>query len=188
MACRWLHLNYGNFSNYGNYGDGQVAAITEMPLPCHFLFKRQGGDGRLFAPDGAAGAVAELADIKLEFGDGAREGIAVHAEFAGGFALIAFVLLKHIHDEALFEFADSFRIKNSTGVHLSYECFKLVLHGVLSFARSKKFCLNSPWRTNLPGLCSLAQRSDAVTKLLPHYRRSQPACTLSRYQKISCQL
>lgn len=125
-----------------------ILAITAIAygdcLSCHLLFQGQGGHGRLFAAYGAAGAIAELADIELELGDGARESIAVHAEFAGGLALIAFVLLKHIHDEALFEFADSFRIKNSTGVHLSYECFKLVLHGVLSFARSKNFVYNGP--------------------------------------------
>src|SRR5947209_4929538 len=45
-----------------------------------------------------------------------------------------------------------------------------------------------PWRTHLPGYSSLAQFDHAITKLLPHYSRSQPACTLSRHQKISCQL
>ena len=81
---------------------------------------------------GAAGwaldAVAELADVDLQFGDGAAERVAVHAEFAGGAALVAFVFLQHGQDETLLEFTHAFGIKNIAAVHLQDKCFQLIFH------------------------------------------------------------
>ena len=57
-------------------------------------------DDLLFQGDGAGAAgraldaIAELADVNLQLADGAAEGVAVHAQFAGGAALVAFVLLR----------------------------------------------------------------------------------------------
>src|SRR5579864_1450299 len=70
------------------------------------------GEGFL-AANGTSSAVAELANVELELGDGSAESIAVHPQFSRGFALIALVLLEHVHDEALLEFADGLRVENS---------------------------------------------------------------------------
>jgi hypothetical protein len=71
----------------------------------------------------ATGSVAEEANVDFEFGESAAEGVAVHAEFAGGAALVAFVFLENRQDEALFEFADSLGIKDVALVHLHDEGF-----------------------------------------------------------------
>jgi hypothetical protein len=47
----------------------------------------------------------------------------VHAQFAGGAALVALVLLENSQDEALFEFADSLGVKDVAFVHLHDEGF-----------------------------------------------------------------
>lgn len=54
---------------------------------------------------GALDAVAKLADVNLQFRNGAAQGIAVHAEFTGGAALIAFILLQNSEDETFLELA-----------------------------------------------------------------------------------
>lgn len=81
---------------------------------------------------GAAGwtldAIAELAHVDLEFSDGSAQGVAVHAEFARRAALVALILLQNGKDEPLFEFPDTFRIKDVAAVHLQDECFQLILH------------------------------------------------------------
>ena len=63
-------------------------------------------------------AVAELADVDLQFVDGAAEGVAVHTEFAGGAALIALVFLEHGQDETLLELTHALGVKNIAFVHL----------------------------------------------------------------------
>lgn len=76
---------------------------------------------------GAAGralrAIPKLPDIDLKFVDGAAQRIAVHAQFAGGAALVALVFLKHGEDESFFEFAHTLRIKDVAPVHLQNQCF-----------------------------------------------------------------
>jgi hypothetical protein len=79
----------------------------------------------------ALGAVTELADVDLQFIHGAAECVAVHPKLARSAALIAIVLLKDSRDEPTLEFADCFRIKNITAIHLLYERFKLIFHWVL---------------------------------------------------------
>jgi len=86
-------------------------------------------DGFFLQGDGASAArrptrsVAEEANVDFEFGESAAEGVAVHAEFAGGPALVAFVFLENGQDEALFEFADGFGVKDIALVHLHDEGF-----------------------------------------------------------------
>ena len=72
---------------------------------------------------GATGSVAEEANVDFEFGESAAEGVAVHAQFAGGAALVAFVFLENRQDEALFKFADSLGVKDVAFVHLHDEGF-----------------------------------------------------------------
>jgi hypothetical protein len=93
-----------------------------------FLFQRY----RAGAAGWALYAVAELADVDLQLGDGAAERVAVHAQFAGGAALVAFVFFEDGQDETFFEFSDAFRIKNIAAVHLQNECFQLIFHVHLS--------------------------------------------------------
>src|SRR4029077_10036806 len=81
---------------------------------------------------GAAGraldAVAKLAYIDLQFSDSAAERVAVHAEFAGGSALVALVLLTHGQDEAFLDLAHTLGIKNIAAVHLQDQRFQLIFH------------------------------------------------------------
>src|SRR5215467_8004960 len=81
---------------------------NEGVLANHSLVQPFQDGGGLFAAHRTSGAIAELPNIKLEFGDSAAQGIAVHTQFACGFALVAFVLLKNVHNEALLEFTNRF--------------------------------------------------------------------------------
>ncbi len=102
------------------------ATIDEMALLLADLFavedRRTGAAWRPF------GTRAERPDINLKFLHGAAQGVAVHAQFAGGLALVAAILLEHGHNETLFEFTNGFRIKDVAFVHLQDECFQLVFH------------------------------------------------------------
>ena len=77
---------------------------------------------------GRALSAAQLADIDLQLADGAAEGVAVHAQFASGAALVALIFLQHSENEAFLEFADTFGIKDVALVHHEDECFQLVFH------------------------------------------------------------
>ena len=76
--------------------------------------QRTRGARRTFA------AVAELADVNLQFINCAAEGIAVHAELPRSAALIAFVFFEHGRNETPFKLADRFGIKDIAAVHLLY--------------------------------------------------------------------
>ena len=52
----------------------------------------------------------------------------MHAQFARGAALIAFVLLKNGQNETLLKFAHTFGIKNVAAIHLQDKCFQLISH------------------------------------------------------------
>ena len=102
----------------------------------------------------------------------------MHAQLTGSLALVAFVLLKHIHDETFFEFADSFRIENSAGVHLRNKCFKLVLHRVLTFpswssfdfvcaAWRTRYLVAAAWRSRATPSRNLCLTADGATQLAP---------------------
>src|SRR5579862_2955501 len=89
-------------------------------------------DDLLFESDGAGAArgtfdaVAELADVNLQFGDRTAEGVAVHAQFASGAALVALVFLQDGQDETLLKFTHAFGIKNVAAIHLQDKCFELI--------------------------------------------------------------
>lgn len=61
----------------------------------------------------------------------------MHAEFARRAALVTLIFLEHREDEALLKFAHCFGVKNVALVHLLYECFQLIFHGISLFV----FCL-----------------------------------------------
>jgi len=65
-----------------------------------FLFqgKRSSAARRALSP------IAQLADIDLQFAQGAAERVAMHAQFACGAALIALVFLEDRQDKAFLEF------------------------------------------------------------------------------------
>lgn len=78
-------------------------------------------------------AAANLRRIDLQFGDGATEGVAVHAEFLGGFALVSPVMGEDFDEVALFEFAHRFFVGNPSAVHLRHEVVKFTSHCISSF-------------------------------------------------------
>jgi hypothetical protein len=100
------------------------AAWSAIDLADNFLFQayEAGAARRTF------GAVAKLANVNLQLVDGAAESVAVHSQFAGGAALVAFIFLEHSQYEAFFEFTYAFRIKNVAPVHLQDELFQLIFH------------------------------------------------------------
>ena len=97
-------------------------------LPYDLFFERDGAG----AARGTLHAVAQLADIDLELADGAAEGIAVHAQFARGAALISAILLQNGEDESFLEFPHAFRVEDVAAIHLQNECFQLIFHEALS--------------------------------------------------------
>src|SRR5262249_10095410 len=86
--------------------------------------KRTGAARRTLA------AVAQLADVDFEFGDGSTQGIAVHAQLTCSSALIAVVLLQDGHNKSLLELAHCFRIEDVAFIHLHDEGFELISHGI----------------------------------------------------------
>lgn len=136
MAEVWM------LGSVGPRGTTEVVPFTRT-LAHHFLlhgFLHGHGTG---AAGRALHAIAELANINLQLGDGAAEGVAMHAKFASGAALIAAIFLEHGENKALLEFAYPFRIKNVAFIHLQDECFELIFH-VASLSCLPKFVfLNS---------------------------------------------
>jgi hypothetical protein len=109
---------------------GGQGKYGEIFLADDFLFQRD----RTSTPRGALDAVTELANVDLQFADGAAERVTVHAQFARGTALVSLVFLEHRQNEALFEFAHAFGVKNVALVHLQNKCFQLVFHDASLFA------------------------------------------------------
>src|SRR5260370_18027348 len=93
---------------------------------------------------GTFASVAKLANINLQFTDSAAERVAVHSKLAGGAALVALVLFKHGGYEASLEFAHCLGIKDVALVHLLYECFQLIFHGISLFVAQTPPFKNSP--------------------------------------------
>jgi len=54
----------------------------------------------------------------------------MHSQLPCGATLVPFVFLENSCDEALLEFSDRFGIKNVALIHLVYECFQLIFHGI----------------------------------------------------------
>ena len=75
-----------------------------------------------------AASVAQGFSVELEFGNSAAEGVTVHAELAGSFALVAVAVLQDGENELLLEFADGFGIGNAASVHVHNQSFQLIFH------------------------------------------------------------
>ena len=58
----------------------------------------------------AAEAGADLGGVEVKLGEGAGEGVAVHAEFLRCFALVALVLGEDLKDVTAFELLDGVRV------------------------------------------------------------------------------
>ena len=79
-----------------------------------------------------AHAVADLRGVHVELGQGAAEGVAVHAEFFGGLALVALVLRQNFKDVALFELTNGLRVRDAGAVHLRDQTVQFALQGYSS--------------------------------------------------------
>ncbi len=77
--------------------------------------------------DAVANLAADLGGVEVELGERAAEGVAVHAEFIGGLALIALVVREHFEDVALLELAHGIGVRNAGAVHLCDETVKFAL-------------------------------------------------------------
>lgn len=117
-------------------------------LPRHLLLHSQ----RAGTTWWTARTIAQLPHINLELGDGAAEGVAVHAQFAGGAALVAFVFLQDGKDELLLEFADRLGIQDVAFVHLHDQSFQLIFHGASLFEVACQFSNFVPQLQSKPGI------------------------------------
>ena len=79
-----------------------------------------------------AHAVANLRGVHVELGQSAAEGVAVHAEFFGGLALVALVLRQNFKDVALFELTNGLRVRDAGAVHLRDRAVQFALQGFSS--------------------------------------------------------
>jgi len=103
-----------------------------IPLPRRLLIQSHRPGAAWWTPR----SVAQLPNIDLKLIDRAAERIAVHAQFAGGSALVAFIFLQHGQDEAFLELPHTFRIQNVALIHLQNQGFQLIFHvGLSLFSR-----------------------------------------------------
>jgi hypothetical protein len=86
-------------------------------------------DSRALAAGRPAHAVANLRGVHVELGQSAAEGVAMHAEFFGGFALVALVLCQNFKDVALFELTNGLRVGDAGAVHLRDQAVQFALQG-----------------------------------------------------------
>ncbi len=87
---------------------------------------------RTFAARRALEADANLRGVYIKLSEGAAEGVAVHAEFFGGFALVSLVVRKDGDEVAALEFAHSFSVSDTTRVHRGHKIFQFAFHKCLS--------------------------------------------------------
>ena len=80
----------------------------------------------------AAQAVANLGGVELEFSESTAEGVAMHAEFDRGLALISFVLDQHLEDEAPLEFTHGFVVGYAARMHLGHKVIQISSHAILT--------------------------------------------------------
>src|SRR6266576_1925216 len=163
--------------------------FLQMSLTNDLLFHGNGA--------GAAGrtlnAIAQLADVDLQLGDGAAECIAVHAQFTGGPALVPPVFLKNGQDEALLEFPYAFGVEDVAAVHLKDKCFQLIFHDeFLSILEICWTCHRSLFRRRRRRaaklLGGLMEQTESLIKTHPQFRRSQPDRRTPDDKKIRRQL
>ncbi len=77
-----------------------------------------------------AHAVADLDGVEVEFGEGAAQRVAMHAELGGGLALIPLVVRKDFEDEALLELTYGLGVGNAGAVHLRDQYVQFALQRV----------------------------------------------------------
>jgi hypothetical protein len=91
----------------------------------------------------------------------------MHSELPRGSALITLVFLQHRQDEAFFELAYGFGVKNIAFVHLHDECFELISHG-LSLSLEKRLILLFAMYSFFIRFAAAPQRLIHVHLLLAH--------------------
>ena len=79
-----------------------------------------------------AHAVTNLRGVHVELGQSATEGVAMHAEFFSGLALVSFVLRQNFKDVALFELTNGLRVRDAGAVHLRDQAVQFALQGLSS--------------------------------------------------------
>jgi hypothetical protein len=97
-------------------------------------------DGR--AAHSISDLLANLSGSEVKLGEGAAEGIAMHAEFIGSLALIALVVRENLKDVAALKLANGIGVGNARGVHLRNETVKFALQVCLA-ARLRFFSTTS---------------------------------------------
>ncbi len=80
----------------GVEASGEMCYVERPTTLAHKFLLQSSGAG---AAGRALRAIPKLPDIDLKFVDGAAQRIAVHAQYAGGAALVALVFQKHGEDE-----------------------------------------------------------------------------------------
>lgn len=88
---------------------------------------------RASAPGWSLHTIPQLPHIDLQLINCTAEGIAVHAQLAGGAALVSFVFLENSEDEPLLELPHALRVEDVAPVHLQDECFQLIFHDMRLF-------------------------------------------------------
>ena len=91
-------------------------------------------NARAFAAGWPAHAVADLRSVHVKLSESAAEGIAVHAELIGRFALVTFVVRQYFEDVALLELANGLRVRDAGAVHLHDQAVHFALQGYSSLA------------------------------------------------------
>ena len=89
-----------------------------------------GGGGEKTGPlagGRTAHATADLCGVEVELGEGAAEGVAMHAKLFGGLALIAFVVREDLEDIAALELPDRLGVVDSGVMHLGDEAVEFAL-------------------------------------------------------------
>ena len=77
-------------------------------------------------------ALPNLRGVHTKLCQRAAEGIAVHAEFFGGFALVAAMARQYFKDETLLELAHRICVRQTNGVHSKDKVFQLAFHSLPS--------------------------------------------------------
>jgi hypothetical protein len=78
-----------------------------------------------YGAHGSSHALADLHGVEAKFGECATEGVAVHVQLFGRFALVAAVVRKHLEDVPLLKLADSIGVGDTLGVHLEDEIVEI---------------------------------------------------------------
>jgi hypothetical protein len=84
-------------------------------------------DSRALAYGRAPHAIADLGGIHLKLGQGSAQGIAVHAEFVSGLALIAFVVRKDFKNIASLKLPNGVGVGDTGAVHLNDKTVQFAL-------------------------------------------------------------